>query len=72
MILGQSQNLFSFVPIFFDTGADLFPNTDNLETRTFRIGKQIPFLSFTGLIGRRYPTVNCGPLSQLNPPATDA
>src|SRR5450631_610901 len=66
--LRQCEDRLAFGAFVLGSGGGFFPDPGDFVAGLFGEGAQIAFLSGTGLVGGRYPTIQrCG-LSQLNPP----
>jgi hypothetical protein len=58
-------------PIVLGAGGGFLPDADDLVAGLLGEGLQVPLLAGTGLVGGRYPAVERGGLSQLNPLGSD-
>lgn len=66
--LGQGQDFLALGPIVFGAGGSFLPDADDLVASILGKGPKVPLLPGAGLIDGRYPAIECGGLSQLNPP----
>ena len=65
--LGEREDLLALGPVILGTGAGFLPNTDDFVAGLLGEGLEVALLTGTRLIGGRYPAIECGGLSQLNP-----
>jgi hypothetical protein len=65
--LGEREDLLALGPVVLGAGTGFLPDPDDFVAGLFGEGLEVALLASTGLVGGRYPAIECGGLSQLNP-----